>query len=55
MLGRQRFADDGAGLSVGAPAGSNYYWRNSATGQVFGTDTNQPPDYSNTYTELRKL
>jgi len=53
MLGRQRLYDDSLGKVYDAPAGANYYWANQQ-GQIFGTETDQPPDYQNNYTPLRK-
>jgi len=55
MMDRQRLSDDAAGKTYDATAGSNYYWRDEQTGNVIGTTTDQPPDYQNNYTQLRKL
>ncbi len=55
MLGNQRLYNDATGTEIHAPAGANYYWQNPSTGQIFGTETNQPPDYQNSYTPLKKL
>jgi hypothetical protein len=55
MMGRQRLVDTAAGYEYDVEAGSNYYWRNPQTGVVFGTTTDQPPDYSNNYTPLQAL
>ena len=54
MMDRQRLADDAAGKEYDVPAGFNYYWRDQQTGQIIGTNTADPPDYSNNYTQLRK-
>jgi len=54
-LDRQRLADDGMGHSYEAPAGSNFYWLDQQTGQIVGTDTNNPPDLTRDYTQLRRM
>ncbi len=55
MLGNQRLADATDGKEYTVPAGANYFWRNQQTGQITGTTTDTPPDYSNNYTPLQKL
>lgn len=55
MMDHQRLSDDAAGKTYEVPAGSNYYWHDERTGDVVGTPTDQPPDYQNNYTQLRKL
>ena len=54
MLDNQRLADDHEGKVVHVPAGYEYYWRNQQTGEVTGTRTADPPDYTNAYTPLSK-
>ena len=55
MMDRQRLADDGEGKQYDVAAGHNYYWRDQQTGNIIGTDTDTPPDYTNNYTQLRRL
>ena len=55
MLDRQRLADDAMGKSYEAPAGYNNYWLDQQSGQIIGTNTSDPPDYSRNYTALRRL
>jgi hypothetical protein len=55
MMDHQRLSDDAAGKTYEVPAESNYYWHDERTGDVVGTPTDQPPDYQNNYTQLRKL
>jgi hypothetical protein len=54
MLDNQRLADDRQGELIHTQAGFEYYWRNQQTGEVIGTHTADPPDYTNAYTPLRK-
>ncbi len=53
-LDRQRLTDDGMGKSYEVASGSNYYWVDQQSGQVIGTNTDQPPDVQRNYTQLRK-
>ncbi len=53
-MDRQRLADDAGGHTYDVPAGSNYYWLDPH-GQVVGTTTDQPPDWGEAYTALRKV
>ena len=51
ILEQQPMVDpNGKGYTV--PNGSNYYWVNPNTSDVYGTDTYNPPDYSNPYQQL---
>jgi hypothetical protein len=55
MLDRQRLSDEGMGRTYDAASGYKSYWLDQQTGQIFGTDTDDPPDNSRNYTPLRKL
>jgi hypothetical protein len=54
-MDRQRLADDSVGKTYDVAAGYNYYWVDRETGNVVGTNTSEPPDYTNSYSQLRKL
>lgn len=54
MLGNQRLYDDSIGREYTVAAGSNYYWVDNS-GNVVGTNTDNPPDYQNNYRLLKKL
>ena len=54
-MDRQRLADDSVGRTYDVAAGYNYYWVDRQTGDVVGTNTSEPPDYTNSYSQLRKL
>ena len=55
MLGNERLYDESIGKEYAAPAGANYYWVDSASGNIVGTNTDAPPDYSREYRPLKKL
>jgi hypothetical protein len=55
MRGQERLFDETMGREYIATAGSNYYWIDSTSGTVIGTNTDTPPDYNRDYRLLKKL
>jgi hypothetical protein len=54
LTGRERLADDSTGRAYDVPAGYEYYWIDRRSNTIYGTNTAEPPDYRNDYTQLRE-